>query len=63
MLYAVRRKDRTELLDPKDVMQETGLAYEAALALMKVHGIKLGRRYYITMARLTEALNGKWRRD
>lgn len=59
MLYAIQRKDRTELLGPKDVMAETGLSYEAALCLMKVHGIRLGRRYYITMARLTEALNGR----
>ncbi|MBQ8962930.1 MAG: hypothetical protein IJ089_03905 [Clostridia bacterium] len=59
MLYAISRKDRTELLDAHDVTVETGLEYRKALELIKVYGIRLGRRYYITMARLTEALNGK----
>lgn len=51
--------DHTRLLGPANVAMLTGMSYEKALALLKVHGVKLGKRYYITVARLAEALEGR----
>ena len=51
--------ERTRVLSPREVAELTGMSYENALALMKVKGIKLGgRRWYITPAKLAEALEG-----
>lgn len=50
---------RTRLLTAYDVMDRTGLGYESALALVKVHGVRLGtkqRQYRITEAALARAL-------
>ena len=47
---------KTRLLRPYDVMALTGLPYDTALALVKAHGIKFGRSYYITQEWLEQAL-------
>ena len=49
----------TQLLTSYDVMAITGLGYESTKALMRVHGIKFGRRYYMTPKMLAEALEAK----
>ncbi len=46
------------LLTAQEVREVTGMSYEKALALVKAHGFKIGKRYYrITVARLNAALN------
>ncbi len=51
--------ERTRLLRPYDVMALTGLSYENALALVRAHGIRFGRQYYITKEWLEQALEEK----
>lgn len=54
----------THPLSAKDVAALTGMSYESALALLRVHGILLGgRRRYITMARLAKAMEEGTGRD
>lgn len=58
--YAANLAARTKLLSTREVMQLTGLGYERALALIKVHGVKLGRTgklYRISEAALARALD------
>lgn len=49
--------ERDPLLTPADVAVRLGISTENAYALMHAHGFKLGRRYYITAARLDRVLN------
>ena len=53
----------TELLTPYQVMKITGLGYENTKALMRVYGLKFGRRYYMTPKMLAEALEAKRREN
>ena len=57
MQTPMRPDSQTQLLDSKKVSERTGLPYETALAFVRVNGVKIGRRYYITEDRLIEALN------
>lgn len=51
--------DHTRLLTAYDVAAITGMSYENALAMLKAHGIALGRRRrYITLAKLVGVLEG-----
>lgn len=49
--------ERELLLTPVDVAARLGISRDNAYALMHMHGFKLGRRYYITAARLDTVLN------
>ena len=47
----------TQLLTAQDVMELTGIGYANSLALVKAHGIVIGRKgYRITLDALKEAL-------
>lgn len=70
MVRAAEKKDmcgldaRTTLLDAYDVMAQTGIGYHNALALIKVHGVKFGKRgYRISAAALARALDPKGGND
>ncbi len=64
MVVTMRNQDdRLRLLNTYEVMERTGLSYERALAFLKVHGIKQGRCYYITVCALREALAGPARQS
>lgn len=49
--------ERDPLLTPADVAVRLRISRDNAYAFMRVHGFKLGRRYYITAARLDTVLN------
>lgn len=49
--------EREPLLTPVDVAARLGISRDNTYALMRMHGFKLGRRYYITADRLDRVLN------
>lgn len=55
---------RTTMLTAYDVMEQTGIGYHNALALIKVHGIRVGKRgYRISAAALARALDPEGQQD
>ena len=61
MLYL--NNSKTYLLDVYTVAERTGLRYAAALALVRVNGVRIGRRYYMTEDALIGALNRQGREE
>ena len=57
MLKPYNPDSQTQLLDVRTVSERTGLPYDTALAFVRVNGVRIGRRYYITEERLIEELN------
>lgn len=57
MLKPYNPDSQIQLMDVRTVSERTGLPYETALAFVRVNGVKIGRRYYITEDSLIEALN------
>lgn len=50
--------EREPLLTPVDVAARLAISRDNAYALMHRHGVKLGRRYYITADKLDRVING-----
>lgn len=44
------------LYSPEDVSEMLGISYNNALRLCRVHGVGMGRRFYITLDQLDAAL-------
>lgn len=55
--------EREPLLTPVEVAIRLAISRDNAYALMRMHGFKLGRRYYITAERLDRVINDLPRQD
>lgn len=52
-----RSWDPLRKITPKQAAERTGMPYGQMLALIKVHGFRMGKGYYISEARLIAVLS------
>lgn len=53
-----RKGGLPRMYSPAEIAEATGISYDAALGLCKMHGIQLGKRYYISYSNAMRVLEG-----